>query len=166
MSQGEVAAKAEAVTHLFDILLPIVPSPDSSTDPALHVSIEYEDQYGRFNIWVGNLGVFADGHASLDYRLRDSPQQMVLLKEVLDELQRLLLQGLLTTYFGLYPSMNFAFYSKSFEKSADPVYHMPSECLAGLTAFVVFWLTRNHNSFERCRGHEHRSSTFESFPSH
>lgn len=95
MSQGEVASKAEAVTHLFDILLPIVPGPDQDTDPALHVSIEYEDQYGRFNIWVGNLGVFAKGHASLDYRLRDSPQQMTLLKELLDELQRLLLQGVL-----------------------------------------------------------------------
>lgn len=93
MSKGEIVTKAEAVSHLFEILLPIVPGFDQNADPALHVSIEYEDQYGRFNIWVGNLGVFAKGHASLDYRLRDSPQQMIILKEVLDELQRLLLQG-------------------------------------------------------------------------
>lgn len=97
MLQGEVAAKAEAVNHLFDTLLPVVPSSDRSPDPALHVSIGYEDQSGRFNIWVGNLGVFAKDHASLDYRLRDSPEQASLLKEVLDELQRLLLQGVSLT---------------------------------------------------------------------
>lgn len=101
MSQDEVAAKAEAVIQLFDILLPIVPSSHSSPDPALHVSIEYEDQSGRFNIWIGNLGVLAKGHASLDYRLRDSPQLASLLKEVLDELQRLLFQGVSTLQFGL-----------------------------------------------------------------
>lgn len=29
------------------------------------------DQLGRFQIWSANLGVFADVHASLDYRLRE-----------------------------------------------------------------------------------------------
>lgn len=113
MSKGEVATKAEAVSHLFEILLPIVPSIDQNADPALHVSIEYEDQYGRFNIWVGNLGVFAKGHASLDYRLRDSPKQMILLKEVLDELQRSLLQGQLSIVY----SCQLLRFSLTFESS-------------------------------------------------
>jgi hypothetical protein len=30
------------------------------------------EQYARFKIWAGNIGTFAEGHASLDYRLRDS----------------------------------------------------------------------------------------------
>jgi hypothetical protein len=29
------------------------------------------DQLGRFQIWSSNIGVFADLHASLDYRLRE-----------------------------------------------------------------------------------------------
>lgn len=29
------------------------------------------DQLGRFRIWCSNIGVFAELHASLDYRLRD-----------------------------------------------------------------------------------------------
>lgn len=30
------------------------------------------EAYGRFRLWAGNLGVFQDGHASLDWRLRDT----------------------------------------------------------------------------------------------
>jgi hypothetical protein len=30
------------------------------------------ETFGRFRIWAGNLGVFQDGHASLDWRLQDS----------------------------------------------------------------------------------------------
>ncbi|KAL6825861.1 hypothetical protein J3E69DRAFT_380963 [Trichoderma sp. SZMC 28015] len=29
------------------------------------------DEFGRFKLWVSNIGVFADLHSSLDYRLRD-----------------------------------------------------------------------------------------------
>jgi len=32
-----------------------------------------EDQLGRFNIWASKLGVFADGTASLDHRLKKTP---------------------------------------------------------------------------------------------
>lgn len=32
-----------------------------------------QDELGRFKIWAGNLGVFAAGHASADYRLRYEP---------------------------------------------------------------------------------------------
>lgn len=31
-----------------------------------------DTECGRFRIWAKNIGVFAAGHASLDYRLRDS----------------------------------------------------------------------------------------------
>ncbi|PMD49854.1 uncharacterized protein K444DRAFT_622465 [Hyaloscypha bicolor E] len=33
-----------------------------------------EEQMARFSIWAANLGVFARGHASADYRLRDSDE--------------------------------------------------------------------------------------------
>ncbi|KAJ4367074.1 hypothetical protein N0V83_007604 [Neocucurbitaria cava] len=32
-----------------------------------------EDEIGRYRVWCGNLGALLKGHASLDYRLRDSP---------------------------------------------------------------------------------------------
>lgn len=40
-----------------------------------------EKQTSRFKIWASNLGVFAEGHVSADYRLRD-----------FDEIRRLILQ--------------------------------------------------------------------------
>lgn len=30
------------------------------------------DQYGRFNVWAGNIGAQQRGSASLDYRLQDA----------------------------------------------------------------------------------------------
>ena len=29
-----------------------------------------QDQMARFDLWAGNIGVFADGHASLEYRVK------------------------------------------------------------------------------------------------
>lgn len=40
-----------------------------------------EDQQGRFQIWAANIGVFARGHASLDYRLRDTPDILELIMQ-------------------------------------------------------------------------------------
>jgi hypothetical protein len=48
----------------------------------------FEDQLARFNIWAANLGVFAEAHASLDYRLRNSPKVKALMMQQLQALQR------------------------------------------------------------------------------
>lgn len=45
-----------------------------------------ENQHGRFRVWAENIGVYADGKASLDYRLRDSPN---IAKLMLDQLSTL-----------------------------------------------------------------------------
>jgi hypothetical protein len=39
-----------------------------------------DDQMGHFNGWAADLGVFAEGHASVEYRLRYSPEiyQMII----------------------------------------------------------------------------------------
>lgn len=45
-----------------------------------------EDEFARFSIWTSNVGIFASGRASMDYRLRMEPniQRLVLgLLEVL-----------------------------------------------------------------------------------
>jgi hypothetical protein len=49
-----------------------------------------EDQSVRFNIWAGTLGVFAGSHASLDYRLQESPDVTKLVIDQLDNLHKYL----------------------------------------------------------------------------
>lgn len=51
---------ADALVHL------------SRHDP-LSIGIELQDELGRFNLWAGNIGVFAPLQASLDFRLIDVP---------------------------------------------------------------------------------------------
>jgi len=46
-----------------------------------------EDQLARFKIWIANLGVFKNGHASIDYRLRDHPNVLNLITQQLDVLK-------------------------------------------------------------------------------
>ena len=46
-----------------------------------------EDQLARFKIWIANLGVFENGHASIDYRLRDHPDVLNLITQQLDVLK-------------------------------------------------------------------------------
>lgn len=50
-------------------------------------SMAIDEQVGRFNVWAGNLGVFARAHASLDYRLRDNPDAKGLALKQLEGLQ-------------------------------------------------------------------------------
>lgn len=46
-----------------------------------------EDQLARFKIWVANLGIFENGHSSIDYRLRDHPNILNLITRQLDVLK-------------------------------------------------------------------------------
>ncbi|KAL4903147.1 hypothetical protein BDW74DRAFT_156725 [Aspergillus multicolor] len=53
---------------------------------------EIDDQFGRFSIWLSNIGVFAPTRGSLDYRLREAPdiQRLVrrLLRTLNDQIQQ------------------------------------------------------------------------------
>ncbi|KAH7380831.1 hypothetical protein BKA64DRAFT_630742 [Cadophora sp. MPI-SDFR-AT-0126] len=46
-----------------------------------------EEQLARFSIWAANIGMFANGHASLDYRLRDSWEAKKLMLDLLGSLK-------------------------------------------------------------------------------
>ncbi len=46
-----------------------------------------EEQMARFSIWAANLGVFARGHASADYRLRDAAEARGLILQLLNALR-------------------------------------------------------------------------------
>lgn len=76
---------AERCIDLFDTFLHAAQPPDATPassydDPALQ---QVENQYGRFNSWTENIGVFADGSASLDARLHGNSSVS---KLILDQL--------------------------------------------------------------------------------
>jgi len=50
-------------------------------------------QLARFNLWASNIGVFAETHASLDYRLRAAPKMQLAIQGKLKILCGTLLSG-------------------------------------------------------------------------
>jgi hypothetical protein len=55
---------------LIEISAEIGPTDDAAED--VYNVGWIKDQFARFKMWAGNIGAFADGHASLDHRLRDN----------------------------------------------------------------------------------------------
>jgi len=70
----ELRIAAQRCLEQFKLLIEI----SEELDPASEDSNDtygtswIEEQYVRFKVWAGNIGVFAEGRASLDYRLRDT----------------------------------------------------------------------------------------------
>lgn len=56
-----------------------------------------QDEFVRFKLWESNIGVFADVHASLDFRLREIPDVAELFLRQLSTIEERLQQG--TYYF-------------------------------------------------------------------
>lgn len=52
-----------------------------------------QDEFVRFKLWESNIGVFADVHASLDFRLREIPDVAELFLRQLDTIEERLDQG-------------------------------------------------------------------------
>jgi hypothetical protein len=83
VSNATIAGRAWACAIRFNALA----SQAGQTMPA------FEDQLARFNIWGANIGVFADAHASLDYRVRNSPKVKAMMMQLLQALKRKLQFG-------------------------------------------------------------------------
>ena len=64
---------------------------DNSSDKSCLVDLE--EEFGRFKIWTGNLGVLAKGHGSLDWRLRDADVMRSTILSLLQQLNRTLQLG-------------------------------------------------------------------------
>jgi len=90
MERTTIAAESRAVTDLFTALQEMIPD---KGDSAKLVSTEIKDQFGRFNTFAKNLGTFADGHASLDYRLRNGEDAQVVTRQLLKSLSWFLQRG-------------------------------------------------------------------------
>lgn len=84
MDESTIRERANAACQIFEVLNVICPARDESRKAR---TINVEDQLARFKIWAGNIGVDAEGHASLDYRLRDSSQARGLMLDLLEMLQ-------------------------------------------------------------------------------
>lgn len=52
-----------------------------------------QDEFVRFKLWESNIGVFADVHTSLDFRLREIPDIAELFLRQLDTIEERLNQG-------------------------------------------------------------------------
>lgn len=92
MESESIREHAANVRIQFEKLLQAARADHASASSQLSVLIE--EHYGRFNIWAGSVGVFAGGHASLDHRLRASP-----------DVSNLVIQLLRTTKFYIESSM-------------------------------------------------------------
>jgi hypothetical protein len=90
MDETPICERANAACKLFEVLVVVCPASDESRKAK---AVNAEDQLARFKIWAGNIGIDAEGHASLDYRLRDSSQARALMLDLLESLQSHLQRG-------------------------------------------------------------------------
>lgn len=51
------------------------------------VKNSFQDEFARFKLWASNIGVFADVHASLDFRVRELPDVAELFLRQLDTIE-------------------------------------------------------------------------------
>ncbi|RDW60544.1 hypothetical protein BP6252_11927 [Coleophoma cylindrospora] len=87
MEPFNIRSRATECLSDFDALVAVQPSVDDRRNA---VDLDGEEQKARFLIWSANIGVFADGHASLDYRLRDSLEARKLMLDLLESLKNYL----------------------------------------------------------------------------
>ena len=88
----EILERAQTCIGLFHNVLSTI-SGRERLDPNAELAALIDDQLGRFNIWAGNIGVFANTYTSLDYRVRDIPQIKDLIVQQLDGLAKYLKHG-------------------------------------------------------------------------
>lgn len=90
MESFEIRERADECLAEFDALVAVQPTADDcrNTD-----DLDDDEQRARFLIWSANIGVFANGHASLDYRLRDSLEAKKLMLDLLSSLKNHIRRG-------------------------------------------------------------------------
>lgn len=91
MESLEIRNLADECLSDFNALVIVQPTSDKRRDAD---NLSSEEQRARFLIWSANIGIFADGHASLDYRLRDSLEARKLMLDLLGSLKNYLQRGL------------------------------------------------------------------------
>lgn len=91
MDSIEIHLRADECLSDFDALVIVQPTVDNYRNGN---DLNSEEQRARFLIWSANIGIFADGHASLDYRLRDNWEARNLMLDLLESLKNYIRRGL------------------------------------------------------------------------
>jgi hypothetical protein len=91
MEYPQIRKLADECLSDFNALVIVQPTSDKHRYAD---NLNSEEQRARFLIWSANIGIFADGHASLDYRLRDSLEARKLMLDLLGSLKNHLQRGL------------------------------------------------------------------------
>jgi len=81
-----IAKNTSGCFEAFDLALRSLSAADSNLSSKISYSA-LEDQLGRLRVWAGNLGCFAGGHASLDFRLRDVSSVRENIVKILEDLR-------------------------------------------------------------------------------
>ncbi|KAF2996328.1 hypothetical protein E8E14_002745 [Neopestalotiopsis sp. 37M] len=78
----------------FELFIKISHSPHVPKESGLQNNISHglEDAFSRFRLWISNIGVFADNHSSLDYRVREADEVKVLFLDQLEIIKCRLVQ--------------------------------------------------------------------------
>lgn len=95
MASSNIHGKAKECIEEFKLLFKIEVQVRES-GKAEHLTpdeLRMDDQLARFRMWAGNIGAFADGHASLDYRLRDNENAKKMMIRFLENLRESLRWG-------------------------------------------------------------------------
>ena len=90
MESVEIRSRANECLSAFDAFVAVQPVTDEHRNAD---DIDGEEQRARFLIWSANIGVFAEGHTSLDHRLRDSLEARKLMLNLLRSLKNYLQRG-------------------------------------------------------------------------
>ncbi|XMA19839.1 hypothetical protein WAI453_012630 [Rhynchosporium graminicola] len=87
MDSVELHNRAQECLFDFETLVLVEPATENCRNSD---DLNCEEQKARFSIWSANIGIFADGHASLDYRLRNSLEAKELMLDLLGSLKNYL----------------------------------------------------------------------------
>ncbi|CZT10392.1 uncharacterized protein RAG0_14884 [Rhynchosporium agropyri] len=87
MESVELHNRAQECLFDFETLVLVEPATENCRNSD---DLNCEEQKARFSIWSANIGIFADGHASLDYRLRNSLEAKELMLDLLGSLKNYL----------------------------------------------------------------------------
>lgn len=82
ISKAAISEKARTCLISFEKCLAQMINLDSQSQALI------ENEFARFSVWTSNIGVFANGRASMDHRLREAPDVQKLVLGLLDVLGR------------------------------------------------------------------------------
>ena len=89
LTQGLYPTKLATIGWDIATLLAKIEYAEVSTLPG-YSSAAWEHESDRFRLWSDNLGLYHEGHSSLDYRLREAGALLEFVRKLLVDFKKLL----------------------------------------------------------------------------